>query len=136
MQEFLIELGAGFAFVGSEYHLEVGGQDFYPDLLFYHLQLSCFIVVELKTAAFKPEHAGKLNFYLSAVDDLLRREHDQPGIGILLCQDQNRVVAEYALRDLGKPMGISEIRFTNSLPQELQDKLPSSQDLVAGMERD
>ncbi len=131
MQEFLLELGAGFAFVGSEFPLEVGGQDFYLDLLFYHLKLECFIVVELKTARFKPEHSGKLNFYLSAVDDLLRRAHDRPSIGLLLCQNKNRVVAEYALRDVNKPMGISEIQLTSHLPDELRKDLPSSEEMEA-----
>ena len=107
IQQFLIELGAGFAFVGQQYRLEVGGEDFFIDLLFYHLKLRCYIVIELKTTAFKPEYAGKMNFYLSAVDDLLRHPDDKPSIGIILCKAKNQVVAEYALRDLAKPVGVS-----------------------------
>lgn len=122
---FLIELGAGFAFVGRQYHLEVGGDDFFIDLLFYHLKLRCFVVVELKTGAFKPEHAGQLSFYLTAVDAQLKSEHDQPTIGLLLCKTKNRVVAEYALRDTNKPIGVAEYQLVEALPTELQTSLPS-----------
>src|SRR5512135_347332 len=100
IRKFLIELGAGFAFVGQQVRLEVGGEDFYLDLLFYHLKLRCFVVVELKATAFKPEYAGKMNFYLSAVDDLMHHPDDRPSIGIILCKSKNNIVAEYALRDL------------------------------------
>ena len=106
---FLLELGAGFAYVGRQVHLEIGGEDFYIDLLFYHLKLRCYIVVELKAVAFKPEYAGKLNFYLSAVDDLLKHESDSPSIGLILCKEKNRLVAEYALKDISKPVGVSGI---------------------------
>jgi predicted nuclease of restriction endonuclease-like (RecB) superfamily len=132
IREFLIELGAGFAFVGQQYHLEVGGEDFYIDLLFYHLKLRCYVVVELKTTEFKPEHAGKMNFYLSVVDDLLRHPDDQPSIGIILCKSKNRVIAEYALRDLAKPVGISSYvtRLVESLPASFRGALPSPEELT------
>lgn len=107
IRNFLIELGVGFAFVGSQHHLEVGGDDFYIDLLFYHLRLRCYVVVDLKISAFQPEYSGKMNFYLSAVDDLLRHPDDQPSIGIILCRTKNQVIAEYALRDMNKPIGVS-----------------------------
>ncbi|MBK7780822.1 MAG: DUF1016 family protein [Ardenticatenia bacterium] len=122
---FLLELGAGFAFVGRQVHLEVGGDDFFIDLLFYHLRLRCFVVVELKAGAFKPEHAGQLNFYLSAVDAQMKAEHDAPTIGLLLCKSRNKVVAEYALRDLSKPIGVSEYQLVEALPADLQSSLPS-----------
>ncbi|WP_426992450.1 PDDEXK nuclease domain-containing protein [Methylomonas sp. CM2] len=122
---FLIELGAGFAFVGRQYHLEVGGDDFFIDLLFYHLKLRCYVVVELKTGAFKPEHTGQLSFYLTAVDSQLKSEHDGPTIGLLLCKTKNRVVAEYALRDTNKPIGVAEYQLVEALPAELQTSLPS-----------
>jgi hypothetical protein len=127
----MVELGVGFAFVGSQVHLEVGGEDFYLDLLFYHLKLRCFVVVELKTTEFKPEYAGKLNFYLSAVDDLLRHPQDNPTVGILLCKEKNRVVVEYALRDVSKPLGVAEYRLAQALPAELQGALPSVEELEA-----
>ncbi len=122
---FLLELGAGFAFVGRQVHLEVGGDDFFIDLLFYHLKLRCFVVVELKAGAFKPEHAGQLNFYLSAVDAQMKAEHDAPTIGLLLCKSRNKVVAEYALRDLSKPIGVAEYQLVEALPADLQSSLPS-----------
>jgi len=122
---FLLELGAGFAFVGRQVHIEVGGDDFFIDLLFYHLKLRCYVVVELKAGPFKPEHAGQLNFYLSAVDSQVKAEQDNPSIGLLLCKSQNRVVAEYALRDTHKPMGVAEYQLIESLPKDLQSSLPS-----------
>jgi predicted nuclease of restriction endonuclease-like (RecB) superfamily len=122
---FLIELGAGFAFVGKQVHLEVGGDDFFIDLLFYHLKLRCYVVVELKAGAFKPEHAGQLGFYLTAVDMQMKTEHDSPTIGLLLCKSKNKVVAEYALRDSNKPIGVAEYQLIESLPKELQTSLPS-----------
>jgi predicted nuclease of restriction endonuclease-like (RecB) superfamily len=122
---FLIELGAGFAFVGRQVHLEVGGDDFFIDLLFYHLKLRCYVVVELKAGAFKPEHAGQLSFYLSAVDAQMKAEHDGPTIGLLLCKSKNKVVAEYALRDSSKPIGVAEYQLIESLPADLQTSLPS-----------
>ena len=123
--QFLIELGAGFAFVGRQVHIEVGGDDFYMDLLFYHLKLRCYVVVELKAGAFKPEHAGQLGFYLSAVDSQVKAEQDNPTIGLLLCKSKNRVVAEYALRDSNKPIGVAEYQLIEALPAELQTSLPS-----------
>jgi predicted nuclease of restriction endonuclease-like (RecB) superfamily len=131
IQRFLLELGVGFAFVGRQYHMEVGDQDFYIDLLFYHLKLRCFVVIELKATDFKPEYTGKLNFYLSAVDDRLRHPGDQPSIGLILCKSQNRLVAEYALRDVNKPIGISEFRLTEALPDKLKGQLPTVEELEA-----
>jgi len=122
---FLIELGAGFAYVGRQVHIEVGGDDFFIDLLFYHLKLHCYVAVELKAGAFKPEHAGQLGFYLSAVDAQMKAERDNPTIGLLLCKTKNRVVAEYALRDSNKPIGVAEYQLVASLPEELQTSLPS-----------
>ncbi|OYY94019.1 MAG: hypothetical protein B7Y41_08780 [Hydrogenophilales bacterium 28-61-23] len=122
---FLIELGAGFAYVGRQVHVEVGGDDFFIDLLFYHLKLRCYVVVELKAGAFKPEHAGQLSFYLSAVDAQIKHPDDNPTIGLLLCKSQNRVVAEYALRDSNKPIGVAEYQLLAALPAELQTSLPS-----------
>ncbi|MEN0067454.1 MAG: PDDEXK nuclease domain-containing protein [Myxococcota bacterium] len=133
IRDFLIELGLGFAFVGRQIHLDVGGEDFYLDLLFYHLHLRCFVVVELKVGEFTPEHVGKLNFYLSAVDDLMRHETDQPTIGLLLCKSRSDVVVEYALRDLMKPISIAnwETRLMESLPAELEGRLPTIEQLEA-----
>lgn len=122
---FLLELGAGFAYVGRQVPIEVGGDDFFIDLLFYHLKLHCYMVVELKTGAFKPEHTGQLGFYLSAVDAIVKSAEDNPTIGLLLCKSQNRVVAEYALRDTNKPIGIAEYQLVAALPEELQMNLPS-----------
>jgi len=119
----------GFAFVGSQYLLEVGGQEFRLDLLFYHLRLRCFIVLELKLSDFQPEFSGKMNFYLSAIDDLLRHPNDQPSIGVILCKSKNKVVAEYALRDIRKPVGVSEYRLTAALPKHLRKSLPTIEKL-------
>lgn len=132
IHETLQEMGLGFAYVGRQVKLEIGGDAFFVDLLFYHLKLHCYVVVELKAAAFAPEHAGKLNFYLSAVDDLLRDpEVDAPSIGILLCRGKNRFVAEYALRDIGKPIGVAELQLTRLLPDELRGRLPTVEALEA-----
>jgi predicted nuclease of restriction endonuclease-like (RecB) superfamily len=122
---FLLELGAGFAYVGRQVLIEVGGDDFFIDLLFYHLKLRCYVVIELKAGPFKPEHAGQLNFYLSAVDAQVKAEQDNPTIGLLLCKSQNRVVAEYALRGSSKPIGVAEYQLVEALPAELQTSLPS-----------
>jgi len=129
LRDFLLELGKGFAFVGNQYRLEVGGDEFYIDLLFYQLRLRCYVVIELKVGEFKPEYAGKMNFYLSAVDDLLRHPEDRPSIGLILCKSQNRLIAEYALRDISKPMGVATYRLTSALPAELQKNLPSIEEL-------
>jgi len=123
--QFLLELGAGFAFVGRQVHIEVGGDDFFIDLLFYHLKLRCYVVIELKACAFNPGHVGQLGFYLSAVDSQLKAEQDGPTIGLLLCKSKNKVVAEYALRDTNKAMGVAEYQLIESLPAELQTSLPS-----------
>jgi predicted nuclease of restriction endonuclease-like (RecB) superfamily len=125
LRALILELGKGFAFVGSQYHLEIGDQDYYLDLLFYHLRLRCFVVVELKIEEFKPEFAGKMNFYLSAVDDQLRHKSDAPSIGIVLCKGKNEVIVEYALRDSSKPMGVAEYRLSAALPESLQAELPT-----------
>ncbi|HML36074.1 MAG TPA: PDDEXK nuclease domain-containing protein [Bacillota bacterium] len=125
----LIELGTGFAFLGNQYHLSVGNEDYYLDLLFYNTRLRCYVVVELKAGKFKPEYAGKLNFYLSAVDDILRHEHDNPSIGILLCKERDKLTAEYALRDINKPIGVSEYKLSDFVPHELADTLPSAEDI-------
>lgn len=122
---FLLELGAGFAYVGRQVPLEVGGEDFFIDLLFYHLKLRCYVVIELKATAFKPEHTGQLSFYLSAVDAQMKGEHDAPTIGMLLCKSKNKVVAEYALRNIHQPIGVAEYQLTESLPADLQTSLPS-----------
>lgn len=123
--EFLLELGAGFAFVGRQVLLDVGGDDFFIDLLFYHLKLRCYVVVELKGGKFKPEHLGQLSFYLTAVDAQLKHPQDGPTIGMLLCRSKNKVVAEYALRDKTQPLGVAEYQLVESLPPELQTSLPS-----------
>lgn len=136
MEKFILELGAGFAFVGRQYHLEVGDQDFYIDLLFYHLKLRCFVVIELKDKDFKPEYAGKMNFYLSAVDDLIKHESDQPSIGLILCKNKNNVLAEYALRDMTKPIGLAEYRLEDGLPENLKTALPTIEELEAELNKD
>lgn len=127
VQKFLLELGAGFAFVGRQYHLVVGDDDFYLDLLFYHLKLRCFVVIDLKMQEFTPEDAGKLNFYLSAVDSQFRHPDDEPAIGLVLCKTRNRVIAEYALRDISKPIGVAEwqTKLVQSLPEPLRSNLPT-----------
>ena len=127
--KLLLELGTGFAFVGNQYHLNVGGDDFYIDLLFYNLNLRCYVVIELKTGEFKPDYAGQLNFYLSAVDSILKKETDNPSIGLLLCKSKNNLVAEYTLRDMSKPIGISEYKVTCNLPEDLSRQLPSIEDI-------
>lgn len=133
IQRFLLELGAGFAFVGRQVLLEVGDEDFYLDLLFYHLKLRCFVVVELKAVSFDPAFVGKLNLYLSAVDDLLRHPDDKPTLGLLLCKSKNRLVAEYTLRGFNQPMGIAEwqTRITQDLPEELRGSLPTIEEIEA-----
>lgn len=123
--EFLLELGAGFAFVGQQVLLDVGGDEFFIDLLFYHLKLRCYVVIELKAGKFKPEHLGQLSFYLTAVDAQLKHPHDGTTIGLLLCKSKNKVVAEYALRDNARPIGVAEYQLVESLPPELQTSLPS-----------
>jgi predicted nuclease of restriction endonuclease-like (RecB) superfamily len=123
--EFLLELGAGFAFVGRQVLLDVGGDEFFIDLLFYHLKLRCYVVIELKGGKFKPEHLGQLSFYLTAVDAQVKHPQDNPTIGLLLCRSKNKVVAEYALRTNSQPLGVAEYQLLESLPAELQTSLPS-----------
>ena len=138
VEKFLLELGAGFALVGRQVHLDIGDQDFYLDLLFYHLKLRCFIVIDLKARDFTPEAAGKMNFYLSAVDDTFRHAGDQPSIGLILCRNKNRVLAEYALRDMAKPIGVSGYvtQLVASLPQSLKGSIPSIEELEKALTPD
>ncbi len=128
---FMLELGKGFAFVGRQYHLEVGGEDFYIDLLFYHLRLHCYVAIELKTGPFKPEYTGKLNFYLTALDEQVKMQEDGPSIGLILCRDRNNVIAEYALRDVNKPIGISRYALAATLPEELRASFPTVEEVEA-----
>ncbi|KVC54361.1 PDDEXK nuclease domain-containing protein [Burkholderia stagnalis] len=128
---FLLELGAGFAFVGRQYQLVVGGDEFFIDLLFYHLKLRSYVVVELKTTPFRPEYAGQLNFYLSAVDAQIKAPEDQPTIGLLLCREKNRLVAEYALRGMANPMGVAEYQLLRHVPESLEAGLPSIDQIEA-----
>jgi predicted nuclease of restriction endonuclease-like (RecB) superfamily len=131
LRQFLVELGVGFAFVDSQVPLDVGGEDFKIDLLFYHLKLRCFVVIDLKMTPFKPEYAGKMNFYLSAADDMLRNPDDKPSIGLILCKGKSGIVAEYALRDIGKPLGIAEFRHLEKLPEQLKGTLPTIEEIEA-----
>lgn len=134
--QFLLELGAGFAYMGKQVPVQVGAREFYLDLLFYHARLHCYVVVELKTGDFEPEHAGKLNFYIKAVDEKLRKPGDAPTIGILLCKQRDKLVAEYALSDINKPIGVSEYQLTQSLPQAFQSSLPSIEEIEAEFQED
>jgi predicted nuclease of restriction endonuclease-like (RecB) superfamily len=134
ISKFLLELGAGFAYLGRQVPLQVGERDFSLDLLFYHTCLHCYVVVELKVVDFEPEHVGKLNFYIKAVDEQLRKEGDNPTIGMLLCKHKDKLVAEYALSDIYKPMGISEYQLTQILPDELKASLPSIEEIEAELE--
>ncbi len=131
--EFLLELGSSFAYVGKEVLFEVGGDDFYADLLFYHLKLHCYVVIELKTGKFKPEYLGQLSFYMTAVDKQVKAEIDAPTIGLLLCKSKNEVVVEYALQDVNKPIGISEYDIINALPDEIKNDLPTIEEIEAGL---
>jgi predicted nuclease of restriction endonuclease-like (RecB) superfamily len=134
LQKFLLELGQGFAFVGRQYRIRVGDKDFYIDLLFYHLTLRCHITIDLKTRDFEAEFAGKMNFYLNVIDDKLRHPSDAPSIGLILCRKRNRVIAEYALRGIKKPIGISEYELTRALPVQFQSSLPSIEQIEAELE--
>ena len=125
----IMELGTGFAFVGNQYHIEISEKDYYIDLLFYNTKLRCYVVIELKNAEFKPEYAGKLNFYLSAIDDILKHKTDNPSVGIILCKDKDKLTAEYALKDINKPIGVSEYKLSDYVPTELIDTLPSAEDI-------
>ena len=134
IRQTILELGKGFAFVGSQYPLVVGGEDFYLDLLFYHLRLRCFVVIELKTVDFRPEFAGKMNFYLSAVDDLLRHPEDSPSIGMILCRGRNATVVEYSLRDTAKPMGVARYELRQHPPLALAEALPTIEELTRDLD--
>jgi predicted nuclease of restriction endonuclease-like (RecB) superfamily len=129
IKKFLLELGKGFAFIGQQYHIEIAENDYYLDLLFYHIKLKCYVVIELKNRKFIPEDAGKLNFYLSAVDTLLKENEDKSTIGLLLCRDKNNIEAEFSLRDLNKPIGISEFQLTEIIPEELKSSLPTIEEI-------
>jgi predicted nuclease of restriction endonuclease-like (RecB) superfamily len=129
--KFLLELGAGFSFIGRQYPLEVNGDDFFIDLLFYHVKLHCYVVVELKAVKFQPEFTGKLNFYVSAVDEILKSEQDNPTIGILICKSKNNTVVEYSLKDIQKPIGVSEYIITENLPDEFKSSLPGIEEIEA-----
>lgn len=133
--KFLLELGKGFAFVGRQYKIEISETDYFIDMLFYHLELRSYVVIELKSGKFKPEYAGKLNFYLSAIDSQLKKELDNPTIGILLCKSKDKIEAEYALRDINKPMGISEYKLTEVIPDNLKYKLPTIEELENELEK-
>jgi predicted nuclease of restriction endonuclease-like (RecB) superfamily len=131
IQKFLLELGTGFAFVGRQYPLEIAGEEYRLDLLFYHLKLRCFVVIDLKGGAFMPEYTGKMNFYLAAVDDMLKHSTDNPSIGLILCKTKKEIVVEYALRNTATPMGIAEFRYIEKLPEELKGSLPTIEEIEA-----
>jgi len=133
LRKFLLELGVGFAFVGSQYRLQVGEREFYIDLLFYHLKLRAYVVIDLKVGAYEPEYAGKMNLYLSAVNDQLRHPDDQPSVGLILCKTRDRVVAEYSLRDVSKPIGVSEYQLAAALPEPLKGTLPTIEEIESEM---
>ena len=134
IRDFLLELGVGFAFVGSQYPLEIGGNDYYIDLLFYHIKLHCYVVIDLKVTEFKPEYAGKMNFYVSAVNHLLADDRTEPTIGIVLCRSKQRTVVEFALDTVQNPIGVSTYKLRGSLPPELKDSLPTAEQLELEME--
>ena len=134
LEKFLLELGKGFAFVGRQYQLSVGSKDYFLDLLFYSLELRCFLVIDLKIGEFKPEYAGKMTFYCNAVDNLLKHETDQPTIGLILCREKDRILVEYSLRDVNKPIGVSEYELTQTLPDEFKSALPSIEQIEAELQ--
>ena len=134
LTKFLLELGTGFSFLGRQYKLEIGDEEFFLDLLFYHVKLHCYVVIELKTGKFKPECTGKLNFYISAIDSLQKSEKDNPTIGILICKSKNNTIVEYALRDISKPIGVSEYKITNELPKEFKSSLPTIEEIERELE--
>ena len=131
LKDFMLELGVGFAFLGNQYHLEVGGEDFFIDLLFYHVKLHCYVVIELKARDFRPSDAGQMSFYLSAVDGILRQPEDKPTIGMLLCKSKNKVIAEYALQGINLPLGVSEYQLVEALPKNLEANFPTVEQLEA-----
>ena len=132
----LLELGKGFAYVGHQYHLEVAGENYYVDLLLYNIKLKCYVVIELKNGEFKPEYAGQLSFYLTAIDEQVKEVNDNPTIGLLLCRYKNNVIAEYTLRDMNKPMGVSEYRIKDYLPENYKNELPSIEELITIVQKD
>ncbi|HEX8907308.1 MAG TPA: DUF1016 domain-containing protein, partial [Longimicrobiaceae bacterium] len=134
IRDFLLELGVGFAFMGRQHRLEVGGQEFFLDLLFYHVRLHCHVAIELKVGPFVPESAGKMSFYLAALDEQMRGPEDRPSIGIILCTDRNDVVVEYALRDMGRPIGVATYTLKNPLPAHFRGALPTAAELTAELE--
>ena len=136
IEKFLIELGAGFAFLGRQYHIEVSKKDYYIDLLFYHVKLKSYIVVELKSKEFKPEYAGKMSFYLSAVDKTLKQKDDNPSIGLILCKTKDKILAEYTLQGTTKPIGISEYKLLEELPRKIKSALPSIEELEKELSKD
>lgn len=129
IKTILLELGNGFSFVGNQYKIEIGKKDYYIDMLFYHTKLHCYIVVELKNTEFRPEYVGKVNFYLSAIDDLIKGDNDNPSIGIILCRDKDRISVEYALKSINKPVGVSSYELLKYLPLEIIKELPTEEDL-------
>ena len=131
IKDFLLELGAGFSFVGMQVPLEIDGEEFFIDVLFYHLKLRCFVVCEIKAKKFKPADLGQLSFYLAAVDHTMRNEHDNPTIGILLCESRSKIIAEYALKNINAPIGVSEYSLATSLPKELKKELPTVEEIEA-----
>ena len=135
ISKLLLELGRGFAFIGREYHLEIGNEDYYIDLLFYNLVIRSYIVIELKTTEFKSEYIGKLNFYLSAIDKYVKKEEDNPTIGILLCKDKNKITIDLALKDINKPIGISEYKILSEIPKYLENTLPNLRDMEKRLEK-
>jgi len=130
IRNFLLELGQGFAFIGNQYHIELEGEDYYLDLLFYHVKLKCYVVVELKTGKFKPEHAGKMNFYLNLMDRQVKDKSDNPTIGLILCEDKKGITVEYAIDGINKPMGVSQFKLTEKLPEQLKQYLPTAEELT------
>jgi predicted nuclease of restriction endonuclease-like (RecB) superfamily len=135
IRDFLLELGVGFAFMGRQHRLEVGGQEFFLDLLFYHVRLRCYVAIELKVGPFVPENAGKMSFYLAALDEQMRGPGDQPSIGIILCTDRNDVVVEYSLRDMARPIGVATYQLRGALPAPFRGALPSADELAASVEQ-
>jgi len=129
IRDFLLELGQGFAFIGNQYHIELEGEDYYLDLVFYHVKLKCYVVIELKTGKFKPEHAGKLNFYLNLMDKKVKDGNDNPTIGLILCQEKKGITVEYAIEGINKPIGVSQFKLTEELPNKLKDLLPTPEKL-------
>ena len=130
IRNFLLELGQGFAFIGNQYHIELEGEDYYLDMLLYHVKLKCYVVIELKTGKFKPEHAGKMNFYLNLMDRQVKDKSDNPTIGLILCEDKKGITVEYAIEGINKPMGISQFKLTEKLPEQLKQYLPTAEELT------